>query len=77
MNGLEGCQAEYVRQPLADGSLYVVPEGADEASLSLLADIFSTGFSCAHNAKRLRTRTMRGMTGPNARGSSPSSVVDR
>lgn len=53
MAGLEGCQAEYVRQPLADGSLFAVPSDVPSESMLLLADILSTGFSCAHNARRL------------------------
>jgi alcohol dehydrogenase len=41
---IDGTQAEQVRIPFADNSLYRVPEGvADEAAM-LLSDIFPTGF---------------------------------
>lgn len=41
-----GTQAEYVRVPHADTSMYPVPPGADEASLVMLSDILPTGFEC-------------------------------
>lgn len=41
---IDGTQAEYVRIPHADNSLYRVPEGVDEASLVMLSDTFPTGF---------------------------------
>jgi alcohol dehydrogenase len=45
-NTIDGTQAEYVRIPFADTSLYRVPEGADEDSLVMLSDILPTGFEC-------------------------------
>ena len=45
-NTIDGTQAEYVRTPLADTSLYAVPEGADEDALVMLSDILPTGFEC-------------------------------
>ena len=45
-NTIDGCQAEYVRTPHADSSLYHVPEGADEEALVMLSDILPTGFEC-------------------------------
>jgi alcohol dehydrogenase len=45
-NLIDGTQAEYVRIPFADTSLYAIPEGADEESLVMLSDIFPTGFEC-------------------------------
>jgi len=45
-NTIDGTQAEYVRIPHADSSLYAVPEGADESALVMLSDIFPTGFEC-------------------------------
>ena len=45
-NTIDGCQAEYVRTPHADLSLYHVPEGADEEALVMLSDILPTGFEC-------------------------------
>ncbi len=43
---LDGTQAEYVRIPHADGSLYAFPAGGDEQALVMLSDILPTGFEC-------------------------------
>jgi alcohol dehydrogenase len=43
---IDGTQAEYVRIPWADTSLYRVPEGSDEEALVMLSDILPTGFEC-------------------------------
>ena len=43
---IDGTQAEYVRIPPADTSLYRVPERADEEALVMLSDILPTGFEC-------------------------------
>jgi alcohol dehydrogenase len=43
---LDGTQAEYVRIPHADGSLYRFPDGGDEEALVMLSDILPTGFEC-------------------------------
>lgn len=43
---IDGTQAEYVRIPFADTSLYHIPEGADEEALVMLSDILPTGFEC-------------------------------
>lgn len=45
-NLIDGTQAEYVRIPFADTSLYAIPEGVDEESLVMLSDILPTGFEC-------------------------------
>ena len=45
-NTIDGTQAEYVRIPYADTSLYLIPEGADEEVLVMLSDILPTGFEC-------------------------------
>jgi alcohol dehydrogenase len=45
-NLIDGCQAEYVRIPYADNSLYPIPPGADEEALVMLSDILPTGFEC-------------------------------
>jgi alcohol dehydrogenase len=45
-NRIDGTQAEYVRIPHADTSLYPVPEGVDEEALTMLSDILPTGFEC-------------------------------
>jgi alcohol dehydrogenase len=43
---IDGTQAEYVRIPQADGSLYHFPAGADEEAMVMLSDILPTGFEC-------------------------------
>ncbi|MDP4285543.1 MAG: zinc-dependent alcohol dehydrogenase family protein [Bacteroidota bacterium] len=43
---IDGTQAEYVRIPYADNSLYHIPEGSDEEALVMLSDILPTGFEC-------------------------------
>lgn len=45
-NLIDGTQAEYVRIPFADNSLYPVPAGVDEEALVMLSDILPTGFEC-------------------------------
>jgi alcohol dehydrogenase len=45
-NMIDGTQAEYVRIPYADNSLYPIPAGADEEALVMLSDILPTGFEC-------------------------------
>ena len=45
-NTLDGTQAESVRIPHADGSLYSLPSGADEEGMVMLSDILPTGFEC-------------------------------
>jgi alcohol dehydrogenase len=45
-NSIDGTQAEYVRIPFADTSLYPIPDGADEEALVMLSDILPTGFEC-------------------------------
>jgi alcohol dehydrogenase len=45
-NKVDGTQAEYVRIPHADTSLYRLPAGVDEEALVMLSDILPTGFEC-------------------------------
>jgi alcohol dehydrogenase len=45
-NTIDGTQAEYVRIPHADTSLYKIPDGADDEALVMLSDILPTGFEC-------------------------------
>jgi alcohol dehydrogenase len=45
-NSIDGTQAEFVRTPFADTSLYPIPKGADEEALVMLSDILPTGFEC-------------------------------
>lgn len=41
---LDGGQAEYVRVPLADGTVMKTPQSISEKALILMADIFPTGY---------------------------------
>lgn len=43
---IDGTQAEYVRIPHADTSLYKIPAGVDEEAVVMLSDILPTGFEC-------------------------------
>ncbi|MGB3928783.1 MAG: zinc-dependent alcohol dehydrogenase family protein [Sphingobium sp.] len=45
-NAIDGTQAERVRIPHADTSLYHVPGAASEEALVMLSDILPTGFEC-------------------------------
>ncbi len=45
-NRIDGTQAEYVRIPHAQTSLYRIAPGADEEALVMLSDILPTGFEC-------------------------------
>src|SRR5205814_1965851 len=57
---IAGAQAEAVRVPLADGTLYVLPVGRDDAlmaSLLTLSDVMGTGHHAAVAAKVGRGKT--------------------
>ncbi|MFF2144503.1 zinc-dependent alcohol dehydrogenase family protein [Kitasatospora sp. NPDC058190] len=41
---IDGCQAEYVRTPFADTSLYKLPDGVSDEDALLLADILPTSY---------------------------------
>ena len=43
---IDGTQAEYVRIPYADTSLYALSPGLDEEVATMLSDILPTGFEC-------------------------------
>ncbi len=45
-NTIDGTQAEFVRTPYADTSLYPIAMGDDEDALVMLSDILPTGFEC-------------------------------
>ena len=45
-NTIDGTQAEYVRTPHAETSLYHLAADADEDALVMLSDILPTGFEC-------------------------------
>lgn len=45
-NTIDGTQAEYVRIPHADTSLYRIPQGVDEDALVMLSDVLPTAFEC-------------------------------
>jgi len=43
---IDGTQAEYVRIPYADTSLYKIPDNSDEEALVMLSNILPTGYEC-------------------------------
>jgi alcohol dehydrogenase len=45
-NAIDGTQAEYVRIPHADTSLYLLPPEVDDEAALMLSDILPTGFEC-------------------------------
>lgn len=45
-NQIDGTQAEYVRIPYADTSLYALPPEIDDETATMLSDILPTGFEC-------------------------------
>lgn len=45
-NKIDGTQAEFVRIPYADTSLYQLPPDADEEAAVMLSDTLPTGFEC-------------------------------
>ena len=45
-NTIDGTQAEYVRTPHADTSLYHLPAGIEEEAAVMLSDILPTAFEC-------------------------------
>jgi len=48
--GLQGAQAEYIRVPMADSTLFPLSADVSEKKGLLLGDVFSTGYFCAENA---------------------------
>ena len=50
-SGLQGGQSEYVRVPMADGTLVKIPEGVTVDEALMMGDILSTGFYCAKQAR--------------------------
>ena len=45
-NQIDGTQAEYVRIPYADTSLYALPPEVDDEAAAMLSDILPTGLEC-------------------------------
>jgi alcohol dehydrogenase len=62
-NEIDGTQAEYVRIPHADTSLYRIPEGAEEDALVMLSDIMPTGFECGVLNSKVRPGDTVGIVG--------------
>jgi alcohol dehydrogenase len=62
-NEIDGTQAEYVRIPHADTSLYPVPEGVEEDALVMLSDILPTGFECGVLNGRVQPGDVVGIVG--------------
>ena len=45
-NRIDGTQAEFVRIPHADSSLYAIPDAISDDAMVMLSDILPTGFEC-------------------------------
>lgn len=54
---IDGTQAEYVRIPHGDNSLYPLPEGANEEALVMLSDIMPTGLEIGRAKPGVRSRS--------------------
>lgn len=52
-NTSDGCQAEYVRIPYADNSLYLVPKGVDHRAFVMLSDVLPTAFELGVKAGKI------------------------
>ena len=48
--GLHGMQAEFVRVPMADSTLFTIPEDVEDREALLLGDVLPTGYYCAARA---------------------------
>ena len=60
---LDGAQAEYVRIPLADGTVMKAPDGINDKAMVLMADIFPTGYFAAFNGfKEMTKEQVKGST---------------
>jgi len=51
---IDGTQAEFVRIPHADTSLYAIPPGADEEALVVLSDILPASLECGRGWIQIR-----------------------
>ena len=49
-HGLQGCQSEFVKVPMADATMKKLGEGVSDEAALLLGDNFSTGYYCAEMA---------------------------
>ncbi|KAJ9123071.1 hypothetical protein QFC22_001260 [Naganishia vaughanmartiniae] len=63
---LEGAQAEYVKVPLANTTLYKAPDELQDNHLILMADILPTGYSVAQKAWDLLSEKERKIGGLSA-----------
>ena len=69
---IDGTQAEYVRIPHADGSLYNFPADADEEAMVMLSDILPTGFECGVLNGQVKPGDTVAIVGAGARGARSS-----
>ncbi len=62
-NTIDGTQAEWVRVPHADSSLYHIPEGVDQEAMVMLSDILPTGFECGVQNGKVRPGSVVAIVG--------------
>ncbi len=60
---IDGTQAEFVRIPYADTSLYRIPPGVDEEAVVMLSDILPTGYECGVLNGRIKPGDMVAIVG--------------
>lgn len=56
---LDGAQAEYIRIPLGETTLFHAPSEVPKEALILMADIFPTGYFVSHNAWQMMNEEER------------------
>jgi alcohol dehydrogenase len=67
-NEIHGTQAEYVRVPFADQSLYHIPWGSAEEDMVMLSDVLPTVYECGMVNGRVRSESNVAITGSNVMG---------
>ncbi len=67
-NRIDGTQAEYVRIPYADTSLYPITADADEDAMVMLSDILPNSFECGVQAGKVRPGSTLAIVGAGPNG---------
>jgi len=69
---IDGTQAELVRVPFADNSVYKVPEGVSDEAAVMLSDILPTGFEIGIRYGRVKPGDVVAVVGTGRSGSQRS-----
>jgi alcohol dehydrogenase len=62
-NSIDGTQAEYVRTPHADTSLYPIPPAVADDAMVMISDILPTGFECGTLNGKIASGTIVAIVG--------------